>query len=233
MAVETLPYDLVIFDCDGVLVDSEMLSANVLMQQFLDLGIALSFDDFRKYFLGRKFSVAVDQFTQRVRQPIPDNFKERYFDRLLTLFETDLKPMVGVQNMLTTMVVKKCVASSSLPIRLSCALRVCDLARFFEPNIFSAALVQHAKPAPDLFLHAARAMGVDPTRCLVIEDSAMGIDAARAAGMAIWHFTGGAHMHSSDLHLTEMKVERRVNSMRELQTAFGQIGVCRTHQAVV
>jgi HAD superfamily hydrolase (TIGR01509 family) len=218
-------YDLVIFDCDGVLVDSELLSAKVLMAQLAEIGIDLSFEDFRQYFLGRKFAVAVASMVERTQSQLPDDFQSLYSTRLLSLFEAELQPMAGILNVLQSISVDYCVASGSLPPRLKCALEVCGLQEYFGARVYSSALVKHAKPAPDLFLHAAQVHAVDPTRCLVIEDSEMGILAARAAGMDVWHFTGGAHMKAGYSLPVEASVEKVVKDMAQLENLFCEIGL--------
>jgi HAD superfamily hydrolase (TIGR01509 family) len=225
MPVQPRPYDLVIFDCDGVLVDSELLSAKVLMEQLADIGIDLSFDDFRQYFLGKKFAVAVAQLTERTQKKLPENFQSLYFEKLLSLFESELLPMTGVQHVLETMSIDFCVASSSIPPRLECALRVTELQSYFGSRVYSAAHVKNAKPAPDLFLHAAHVQRVAPERCLVIEDSEMGVMAANAAGMDVWHFIGGAHINAGHMLSDDLHVAKVVGDMAKLQELFAQIGL--------
>lgn len=227
MQAASRPYDLVIFDCDGVLVDSELLSAKVLMVQLAEIGIDLSFDDFREYFLGRKFAVAVAQLTTRTQKNLPENFQSLYFERLLKLFETDLLPMSGVHHVLKYMAVDFCVASSSIPARLDCALRVSGLRPFFGDRVYSAALVKNAKPAPDLFLHAANTHQVLPNRCLVIEDSEMGVMAAKAAGMDVWHFTGGSHITAGYALPENLRVVHVATDMAELFQLFRARGLSR------
>lgn len=219
------PYDLVIFDCDGVLVDSELLSAKVLIAQLAEIGIDLSLEDFRQYFLGKKFAVATAQLTTRTHKHLPENFQSLYFERLLQLFETDLQPMPGVQHVLEAMTVDFCVASSSNPPRLDCAMRVSGLCHHFADRVYSAALVKNAKPAPDLFLHAAHVHGVSAARCLVVEDSEMGVMAANAAGMDVWHFTGGAHIPPGYALPENLRADHVVKDMEKLHHAFLQIGL--------
>ncbi len=219
-------YDLIIFDCDGVLVDSEMLSATVLTAQLAKIGIDLSFDQFRDDFLGRSFAKATARLSARTGMTLPDNFQTQYFDRLLQMFATDLQAMPGVHRVLDSMTVAHCVASSSLPARLDMALRVCDLERYFGSSIYSATLVPNAKPAPDLFLYAANAHGAHPSRCLVIEDSAMGVLAAQAAGMTAWHFAGGAHIAAGYALPTDLQTERVVHNMTVLHDLFCETGIC-------
>jgi HAD superfamily hydrolase (TIGR01509 family) len=219
---------LIIFDCDGVLVDSEMLSARVLMQQLDEIGIALSFDDFRNIFLGRSFASAKQRLLKSSGKLLPDTFQIEYFTRLNQLFATDLQPMPGIHHILETMLVDHCVASSSIPPRLDFSLRKCGLEQHFGSQVYSAVLVEHAKPAPDLFLLAAKKHGVDPIRCLVIEDSEMGVRAAQAAGMLVWHFAGGSHVKAGYMLPSDLTVDRVIHDMAELYRIFCDTGICRT-----
>ncbi len=217
---------LIIFDCDGVLVDSEMLSARVLMQQLSEIGISLTFEDFRVIFLGRSFAAAKERLHKSFGQLLPDTFQNEYFTRLNQLFATDLQPMSGVHHLLATLLVDHCVASSSIPPRLDFALMKCDLDTHFGSKVYSAVLVKNAKPAPDLFLHAAKMHSVVPENCLVIEDSEMGVRAAKAAGMAVWHFTGGSHMLAENALPSDLSVDRVVQDMQELYRLFCDAGIC-------
>ncbi len=228
-----MTFDLIIFDCDGVLVDSEMLSARVLMGQLSEIGIPLTFEDFRTDFLGRGFATATARLKARTGKNIPDTFQRDYFIRLNALFATELKPMAGVHKMLADITTDHCVASSSIPPRLDFALKVCELEQHFGPNVYSAVLVQNAKPAPDLFFHAAKAHGVAPAKCLVIEDSEMGVLAANAAGMAVWHFAGGAHIKAGYCLASNLIVERVVQDMAELHHIFRQSGICKGERVAI
>jgi HAD superfamily hydrolase (TIGR01509 family) len=219
--------DLVIFDCDGVLVDSELLSARVLIAQLAELGIDLDIAQFRREFLGRSFASAAHQLKQRTGRDLPPNFAPDYFVRLNALFATDLKPMAGVMELLTSLSVQNCVASGSIPPRLDFSLKVCGLDAHFGPRVYSAALVKNAKPAPDLFLYAASAHGVSPAACLVLEDSEMGVRAARAAGMTVWHFAGGSHVKAGQILPPDLAVDRVVHDMAEVLQLFREAGLCR------
>ncbi len=219
-------YDLVIFDCDGVLVDSEMLSAEVLMRQLADLGIDLNLEQFRAEFLGRSFASAATQLKARTGCDLPANFASDYFISLNRLFATDLKPMAGVALVLQSLRVQNCVASGSIPPRLDFSLKVCGLEKHFGAHVYSAAVVKNAKPAPDLFLYAASAHRVAPARCLVLEDSEMGVRAARAAGMTVWHFAGGSHVKAGQILPPELLVDRVVQDMAEVLQLFRESGLC-------
>ncbi|SPH17102.1 6-phosphogluconate phosphatase [Defluviimonas aquaemixtae] len=186
--------ELVIFDCDGVLADSEVISAHVLIEELAREGIAIDFGYVRRHFLGRSFPTVAKMIREDLDRPLPADFEMRYRNRLLKRFETELRPTSGVVEVLDALNVAACVATSSSPERVSRTLELLGLAARFGPDVFTASEVRHGKPAPDLFLHAARRMGVPPARTLVIEDSAPGLTAAGAAGMAALAYTGGEHL---------------------------------------
>lgn len=219
-------FDLVIFDCDGVLVDSEMLSAHVLMGMMEEIGIPITFEIFRSDFLGRSFAAAAACAEQRFGRKLPEEFQLRYRERLLARMAAYLKPMPGVTEVLAAMRVPYCLATSSSPPRLELTLRVTSLTSFFTGRAFTASEVQHGKPAPDLCLHVARRMVVDPARCLVIEDSEMGVRAAQAAGMAVWHFTGGAHIREGYRLPRGVIPDLVTPGMAELRIEFERHGLC-------
>ena len=217
--------DLVIFDCDGVLVDSEMLSAGVLMAMMTEEGFPLSEEAFRADFLGRSFAGAALRAKERFGRPLPEDFEARYRDRLFAKLAAELKPMAGVSQVLAALRVPFCLATSSSPRRLALSLGASGLAPFFEGRCFTASDVQRGKPAPDLFLHAAGKMGAEPARCLVIEDSELGVRAGLAAGMEVWHFAGGCHVQAG-YHLPEGLAAHRVMAdMPAMALAFRELGL--------
>ncbi|MEW1824547.1 HAD family phosphatase [Streptomyces sp. NPDC088196] len=177
---------LVVFDNDGVLVDSEPLANRELSALLTECGVATSYDDsIRRYMGGTldRVRAAVHRDTGR---ELPPDFARRYRARLKAVFERELRPVSGIPEILSGLADRGtpfCVASSSPRDRLELALRVTGLARHFGHRVYSADDVVRGKPAPDLFLHAAGRMGVDPARALVVEDSVPGVDAAVAAGM--------------------------------------------------
>ena len=191
--MESAEIDLIIFDCDGVLIDSEMLSADALIEEAARDGITLTHAHVRDHFLGRSFPTVARHIRETFDRPLPPDFETRYRATLLARFETDLKVMPGVLDLLPRLMVPHCVATSSSPPRLTRSLELSGLSPHFAHR-FTASEVAQGKPAPDLFLHAAARMGADPARCLVIEDSRPGIAAAVAAGMPVALFTGGSHM---------------------------------------
>ncbi|QDA35999.1 HAD family hydrolase [Paracoccus liaowanqingii] len=186
--------DLIIFDCDGVIADSEILSAEVLIDQLAGLGIALTLDDVRRDFLGRSFPTVAAHIRDRLARVLPEDFEARYRARLLDRFATDLAPTLGIVELLAALDRPVCVATSSSPPRVARTLEVLGLSTRFGPHVFTASQVAQGKPAPDLFLFAAAQMGAEPSHALVIEDSAPGLAAARAAGMRVLHYAGGAHL---------------------------------------
>lgn len=189
---------LVIFDCDGVLVDSEPIANRVLAGALTDAGYPVTAAECERRFTGRTYRAVVEMVEAERRSPLPPGFRQDVQERTISLFSAELRPIAGVAEVARAVPVPKCVASSSSPPWIRTALETTGLLRLFEPHLFSAAMVAEGKPAPDLFLHAAREMGVDPPHCLVIEDSVAGIAAARAAGMRVLGFAGGGHAGAAD-----------------------------------
>ncbi|MFN3276001.1 MAG: HAD family hydrolase [Paracoccus sp. (in: a-proteobacteria)] len=187
--------DLIIFDCDGVIADSEILSAEVLIAQLAALDIAITADDVRRDFLGRSFPTVAAAIRDRFARDLPSDFEASYRARLLDRFGTGLRETPGFSEMLAGLGARRiCVATSSSPPRVARTLALLGLDGRFGAHVFTASQVARGKPAPDLFLYAAAQMNTSPARALVIEDSAPGLEAARAAGMAVLHYAGGAHL---------------------------------------
>ncbi|MFD1746836.1 HAD family hydrolase [Rhizobium helianthi] len=184
---------LVIFDCDGVLVDSEPLSVRVLMDAVAAHGGTLSEAEAYRRFLGRSMATMVSILDEDFGIAADAAFLEGMRRALYQRFEEELQPIEGIANALQQMPWRKCVASSSQPERIRLSLRLTGLQNFFEPHIFSATMVKRGKPEPDLFLHAAAEMNAEPSQCVVVEDSPAGILAAKRAGMRVFAFTGGSH----------------------------------------
>ncbi len=191
--------DLVIFDCDGVLIDSEVISANMLIAELKGYGVEMDMAYVSRHFLGRSYPVVIAEVRDKFGVLLPDQFETDYRRRLLSAFERDLKIMPGVKEVIATLRRPICVATSSSPERVRQSLRLTGLDQTFGSHVFTASQVKRGKPAPDLFLHVAEAMGVAPDRCLVIEDSLNGVRAGLAAGMEVWRFTGGSHLRGIDL----------------------------------
>jgi HAD superfamily hydrolase (TIGR01509 family) len=187
------PFDLVIFDCDGVLIDSEIISARMLIAELARLGVVIDLDHVARHFLGRSYPTVMAQIRNDFHLDLPPDFEDRYRENLLDAFSRDLKIMPGVLQVLDELSVPACVATSSSPRRVEMSLHLTGLAGRMEGRVFTASQVDRGKPAPDLFLFAAERMGHPPSRTLVIEDSLTGVRAALAAGMTVWRFVGGSH----------------------------------------
>lgn len=192
------PTRLVIFDCDGVLIDSEMISARMLVEELSKLGLSIDLDYVARHFLGRSYPVVMETIRREFGLDLPPAFEDRYRERLLDAFRQDLRIMPGVREVIAGLAVPCCVATSSSPRRVAMSLDLVGLAPLVSGRVFTATQVSRGKPAPDLFLFAAAQMGVAPAECLVIEDSLTGIRAARAAEMPVWRFTGGSHLQGRD-----------------------------------
>jgi len=184
---------LVIFDCDGVLVDSEYLSAQVLVETFAEIGVNIDLAFVFEHFLGHSFPSVAAKFAHLHGTGVRESFEADYRTKLLQRFGADLKPMPFINDVLDTLAVPFCVATGSSQLRVTRSLELAGLASRVAGRVFTASMVSRGKPAPDLFLHVAGEMDVPPEQCLVIEDSVTGIEAAKSAGMLVWQFTGGCH----------------------------------------
>ena len=193
-----LSIELVIFDCDGVVIDSEVISARVLIAHLGSVGVNVDVAHFRSHFLGRSFPKVVAEVRALYGVTLPHDFESSYRATLLKAFEDELKPMPGVIDVLAALPVASCIATSSSPPRAQRSLQLTGLLPHFEGQIYTASEVANGKPAPDLFFHAAKQMGCAPENCLVVEDSVPGIRAALAANMRVLHFTGGSHLKGID-----------------------------------
>lgn len=191
MPSETGP--LLIFDCDGVLVDSEPVSVAVLIDMLAHQGVEMTEEEAYQRFLGRSIASMTATLWEEYGIETDIDFLDHMRSALFERFRLELKAIEGMAETLDRLEMPRCVASSSQPERIRYSLGLTGLLEKFEPHIFSATMVKNGKPAPDLFLHAASRMGVEPANCIVIEDSPAGILAAKAAGMCVFAFTGGSH----------------------------------------
>jgi HAD superfamily hydrolase (TIGR01509 family) len=187
------PVVLQVFDCDGVLVDSEVLVTRIESQLLRDVGVDLAPESIAEEFVGLSDVEMHGRIEAEWGVTFPEDFAVRKTARIHEVFGTQLRAVPGIAALLEALDEPRCVASSSAPDRIRTSLAVTGLARFFGPNVFSASSVKRGKPAPDLFLHAARGMQADPAGCVVIEDSPHGVAAGVAAGMRVIGFTGASH----------------------------------------
>jgi HAD superfamily hydrolase (TIGR01509 family) len=176
---------LVIFDCDGVLVDSETVANQQFALALQSLGLDYTFEKTVASFMGRSLKSAFAQIEQELGKPIPPGFAAKLDNDTFAAFEQSLQPVGGIHDALATIQARyeTCVASSGDYKKMAVTLKKCALEDLFTKRIFSAVEVKNGKPAPDLFLYAAKKMGVAPEHCVVIEDSRFGVLAAKAAGM--------------------------------------------------
>ncbi|MFG5720999.1 HAD family hydrolase [Streptomyces murinus] len=186
-------YDLIIFDNDGVLVDSEPISNRHLAAYLTELGIETSYEDSLRDYMGSAMHRVHDLVLERTGRRLPADFDDVFHARVFAAFERELGPVPGAAEVLEKLAadeVPYCVASSGSHQRIRVGHRTTGLDRWFrEERIFSSQDVGKGKPAPDLFLYAAERMGVAPGRCAVVEDSPLGVQAAVAAGMDVYGFT--------------------------------------------
>jgi HAD superfamily hydrolase (TIGR01509 family) len=188
---------LIIFDCDGVLVDSEVLACRCLCEALAGCGIEVGLEETLDLFLGRSLDAVLDHY-QALGRSIPRQFPAELRAKVQETFRAALCSIEGVGPVLEGLQMPHCVASSSTLDRVSLSLALTGLARHFDDRLYTAQMVDRGKPAPDLFLYAARRMQADPACTLVIEDSVSGVRAAKAAGMTVWGFVGGSHYRLRD-----------------------------------
>jgi len=180
---------LLILDCDGVLVDSEPIANRVLNEALNDLGIAIGLDESAARFTGLSLASCAERVEQMLGAPLPESFLPDLERRTAKAFDRRLQPVRGVADLLSTIDWPRCVASSGSHRKIRHSLKIAGLARWFPDRaIFSADDVSQGKPAPDLFLLAARRLGFEPERCVVVEDSVPGVTAALAAGMTVYGY---------------------------------------------
>ncbi len=217
---ETEP-ELLIFDCDGVLVDSEILVCTAVSEELTRLGYPITPQDVVRRFAGRPEREILAEVEAEWGQPVPRAYFTAMKERVSVAFRSELQAVAGVAEMLTRLRLPKCVASSSAPAKLEQGLRYVGLFDFFAPNVMSAQLVGRGKPAPDVFIFAAGWMRTPVHRCVVIEDSEPGVRAARAAGMRVLGFTGGSHcVPDHGERLLAAGAERVLTHMQELPEAL-------------
>jgi HAD superfamily hydrolase (TIGR01509 family) len=187
-------FELIIFDCDGVLIDSEILSNRAEVALLKSFGIEFELGDYMAQFVGKSTKDVLKTIEASHAVSLPAEFRRLAETQIFTAFKTELQPIPGIFELINLINIAKCVASSSSLSRLDITLKITGLLDKFAPHIFSAEQVSCGKPAPDLFLFAAAQMQVDPDRCIVVEDSPYGVRAGVQAGMTVLGFTGGSHI---------------------------------------
>ena len=215
---------LVIFDCDGVLVDSEPISNRLLADALTDAGLPTTYEEARKRYVGLSMASCMAMFEEQLGRALPDNWLNDLQARTFERLRTDVQPVAGVENVIRQIQgqgLAMCVASSGGLDKISLTLSTTGLKSYFDPHIFSASMVARGKPHPDLFLHAAAEMGVTPLETVVIEDSVPGVMAAASAGMVPYAFAGDPH---ADREALAAAGGTLFSSMAEIETSLKKIG---------
>jgi HAD superfamily hydrolase (TIGR01509 family) len=211
-----LSFDLVIFDCDGVLVDSEPLANRVLAERLAAAGLGMPLAEVMRTFVGKTREACITRAAELLGRPLPEGFAAEWDRVLYAALREELRAVEGVVDVLDGLRIPCCVASNSSRERLRLGLEATGLWPRFEGRAFSAEDVAHPKPAPDLFLHAARSMKVAPARCAVVEDTPTGVRAAVAAGMPVFAFAGAAHADREALGRSGGRVFERMSDLPAL-----------------
>lgn len=189
-----MSFDLVIYDCDGTLIDSETLYSEVSLVLCHEIGLTQwTIEDYNAHLIGIPLADGFKVIEAALGRPLPPDFESRIEGGVAARLENELRALPGVHDALAVLAGRRCVASSTSLAPLRRNLGLAGLLDLFDPHVFSASQVARGKPAPDVFLFAAAQMGVEPANCLVLEDSVPGVRAAKAAGMQVAGFTGTAH----------------------------------------
>ena len=209
-------FDLVIFDCDGVLIDSEPLANRVFSERLATVGIAMSPDEVMRTFVGRSRDDCIAMAGEMRGEPLPAGFAQAWDEALHEALEREVRPVEGVPELLRTLPLPYCVASNGEPRHMQLGLAAAGLLPLVEGRLFSAAVVANPKPAPDVYLHAARTMGVAPARCAVVEDTPTGVKAGIAAGMTVYGYVGGPQSDAATLRALGATTFARMSQLPRL-----------------
>lgn len=213
-------FELIIFDADGVLVDSEPLSIRIDIEMLGRLGWSLTEAEIVSRFVGRSDADMLAEVVAHLGAPLPAGFEDEWTETYRQTLDRELQPVDGIVEALDRIRAPICVASSGSHEKIRRNLALTGLAGYFGDRIFSASDVARGKPAPDLFLHAARALGASPEACAVVEDSAYGVAAARAAGMQPFAYAGGV----TPADRLEGRGVILLDDMRALPALLGEAG---------
>ncbi|BAZ16444.1 HAD family hydrolase [Calothrix sp. NIES-4071] len=211
--MNTTQFELVIFDCDGVLVDSEPILNRIFAEMLTEVGFPITYAEINRQFKGKSLKTCLEIIEQSYGKPLPPNFFERCKEREFAAFQQELQPVSGITETLEQITLPKCVASNSNHRHIQLVLNLTGLIHKFQGNLYSANDVARPKPFPDIYLYAAQQMNTNPQNCVVIEDSAPGVQAAYAAGMTVF---GYAHDHHDGAALTEKGAKIVFNNMYKL-----------------
>jgi HAD superfamily hydrolase (TIGR01509 family) len=198
-------FALVIFDCDGVLVDSEFITNRIFARMLNELGVSVTLADMFETYVGRSMRQCIETIERQLGHSVPESFLEQYHARTTAAFRAELRAVAGVEAALNAITIPCCVASSGSREKMATTLGITGLYPRFRSKLFSADDVAKGKPAPDIFLHAAKCSGVAPQACAVIEDSPAGVAGAVAAGMTVYGYcasTPEARLLAAGAHYT-------------------------------
>jgi HAD superfamily hydrolase (TIGR01509 family) len=220
-------FDLIIFDCDGVLVDSEIIAAQVESRLLTEAGYPISVEEMGERFAGMTWKNILLQVEQEADIPLSASLLDKSEKLLDQRLERSVKIIEGVKFALARLTTQRCICSNSSSQRLDMMLTKVGLKPYFENHIYSAKDLgpDRVKPKPDIFLHGAKQFGVEPDRCLVIEDSTHGVHGARTAGMRVVGFTGASHTYPSHAdRLTDAGAETVISRMSDLPAVVAALG---------
>ncbi|MFG6685657.1 HAD family hydrolase [Mariniflexile sp. HNIBRBA6329] len=204
-------YKCIIFDCDGVLVDSEPISIQILVDMANSYGANIDLDYGMKHFKGSFMTACIENISALINQSLPNSFQDDYRTQSFEAFRKGMKPVEGIKNVLNNLNIPFCVASSGPENKIKLNLELSGLLPYFENKIFSCYAIKKWKPDPAVFLWAAKTMGFKQSECLVIEDSISGVKAAKAGGFDVFGFT--AHDYNNEL---EKEATKTFSNMNEL-----------------
>jgi len=205
-------FKLVIFDCDGVLVDSEPIINRIFAETLTEFGFPITHAEVTQKFVGKSLKTCLEIIEQSYNKPLPDNFMELCKEREIASLQRELQPVSGINEVLEQITLPKCVASNSSHCHIQFVLKLTGLLHQFEGKIYSYSDVPRPKPFPDVYLYAAKQMNTNPEDCVVIEDSVPGVQAGCAAGMTVF----GYAQHSYRTALTAAGAKIVFNDMRQL-----------------
>jgi HAD superfamily hydrolase (TIGR01509 family) len=210
-------FGLVIFDCDGVLVDSEVITSRVFAAMLNELGIPATVDEVFDKFVGRSMSQCLDVIAELIGREVPADFAQQYHQRTALALKSDLKTVPGIESALAEIRLPYCVASNGSHEKMQTTLGITGLLPKFHGKLFSVTEVARGKPFPDVFLYAAAQSGVAPSACAVIEDTPTGVTAGVAAGMTVYGYCAYTPVH----RLIAAGAHHTFDSMRDLPALLG------------
>jgi HAD superfamily hydrolase (TIGR01509 family) len=213
----TFEPELIIFDCDGVLIDSEVIANRVNVEVLAGLGVEFTLEEYMERFVGVSLRDEILEIERLRKIKLPDDYEGRLMNHKYGVFDKELRAIEGIVDFVKSIQLPKAVASGSSPERLEYTLKLTHLWELFTPHVYSTNLVPKSKPAPDIFLYTADKFGVTPEKCLVIEDSTLGVRAGVAAGMTVLGFTGGSHIkHGHEERLLGLGAKKVFSRMQDM-----------------